>query len=234
MASTSEITFGSRLHNAEKILTHLQSFTGYEPPAPDQSVINLQRIITGIKAQNANAARSIQAYSAAVDTRQKLFLKNSDSLIKLMSPISSAVRALFGKASKEASGIAALVTKIRGANVKKSPAAPDSEFVSQSERSFGSITQSFANLVATLENYGAAYKPANDNIKPAALNTKLTQLTDVNIAVTVAYGALKQSRDDRASAYKTLAALVQGIKDAVKSQYGITATEYVLIKGIKV
>jgi len=234
MASTSEVTFGARLHNAEKILTHLQSFSGYAPPAADQSVVNLQRIITDIKEQNAGAARSTQAYSAAVNNRLKLFQKDSDSVMKIMSPIAAAIRAAFGKTSKEAADIAGLVIKVRGQNVKRSRSVPDAESVSQSERSFGSITQSFANLVATLENYGAAYKPANNNIRTDALNTKLTQLTDVNIAVTVAYGALKQSRDDRASAYKNLAALVQGIKDAVKSQYGITATEYVLIKGIRV
>jgi hypothetical protein len=55
MASTSEVTFGSRLANAQTLLTHLQSFTTYVAQTPDQSVANVQAVIANIKTQNTKA-----------------------------------------------------------------------------------------------------------------------------------------------------------------------------------
>jgi hypothetical protein len=234
MASNSEITFGARLNNAEKLFTHLQSFTGYAPPNATQSAANLGTLITNIKTQNNSAAGDAQSYSAAVEKRQRLFQKDNDSLVKIMSPIAAAIRAAFGKTSKEAADITSMVTKIRGEKVKKSSTEPNAEFVSQSEKSYGSMTQNFADMIATLAKYDGNYKPANDTIKLPALTDKLAQLTQANTDVAAAYGKLKETRDDRITLYKTLTDLIQRIKDAVKSQYGIKSTEYVLVKGLKV
>jgi hypothetical protein len=234
MASQSEVTFGARLSNAESILTHLQSFTGYTPPSRDYAPANLQSLITSIKTQNNSAAGSMQAYSAAVDKRQQLFEKNNDSLAKIMSPIGAAVRAAFGRSSKEIADMNGLIIKIRGKKIKKGAAVPGADFISQSERSFGSLTQAFADMIAVLSNYGTGYQPANESIKVPALTIKLQELTQSNTAVTAAYGTLKQNRDDRGEQYKTLTTTVNGIKDAVKSQYGLRSTEYVLIKNLKV
>ena len=234
MASNSEVTFGSRLANAETLVTHLQSFKDYAAQTPDQSVANVQAVIANIKTQNNTTAGNKQGYSTAVDTRQKLFQKDADSLIKLLSPIGSAVRSAFGKTSKEAANTAALITKIRGIKVKKESKDPTEETVSQSERSFGSITQTFADMVATLQKFGASYNPANEKVNLPALTDKLAQLNTANTNVPLAYGKLKQSRDDRNEQYKNLTAITQRIKDAVKSQYTLGSTEYALIKGLKI
>jgi hypothetical protein len=232
MASVSEKTFGSRLQNAEKILTHLTAFSGYNPPTNEQAISNYEALITSIKAQNNDTASKTQTYSAAVEIRQKLFQKNSDSLFKIMTPLGAAMRSAFGKTSKEATDIATMVTKIRGVKIVKNTKEPNAESVSQSERSYGSITQTFADMIATLENYGSNYNPANDNIKLPQLKDKLAKLTVANTKVTAAYGALKEKRDDRIALYKDLTNLTQRIKDAVKSQYGNNSTEYTLIKGL--
>lgn len=234
MASTSEATFGSKLNNAETLATHLQAFTDYVAQTPDQSVPSLLALIANIKAQNSTAAGNKQDYSTAVDIRQKLFNKDSDSLKKLLSPIGSAVRSAFDKTSKEAANIAALVTKIRGIKVKKEPKEPNQETVSQSERSFGSITQTFADMIATLQKFGASYNPANKQVTLAALTDKLAQLTTANTNAPLAYGKLKQSRDDRNELYKNLTNVTQRIKEAVKSQYTVGSTEYELIKSLRI
>ena len=234
MASTSELTFGSRLANANTLVTHLQSFKDYVAQTPDQSVANLQAVITTITAQNTTTAGNKQDYSSAVDLRQKLYNKDSDSLLKLLSPIGSAVRSAFGKTSKEATNTAALITKIRGIKVKKEPKEPTEETVSQSERSFGSITQTFADIIATLEKFGGNYNPANEKVKLPALADKMAQLTTANTNVPLAYGKLKQARNDRNELYKNLTDITQRIKDAVKSQYTLGSTEYALIKGLKI
>lgn len=234
MPSTSEVTIGAKVANAEKLFTHLKAFVGYTPPSANLSAAELGNKIAAIKTQNSDTAAAIQSYSAAVETRQKLFQKDSTSLIKVLSPLAATIRSAYGKTSKEATDIASMVEKIRGVKVKKSSKEPNADFVSQSERSYGSMTQNFSDMITTLEKYGANYSPVNDNIKLDKLKDKLTNLTAANIGVTSTYGKLKEKRDDRSDMYKNLTDITQRIKDAVKSQYGLKSTEYNLVKGLKV
>jgi hypothetical protein len=234
MASNSEITFGARLNNASTLSTHLKSFKDYAPPKAEQSAANLDAVIENIKTQNSSTAGNKQVYTLAVDRRQKLFTKDPDSLVKLMSPLGAAVRSAFSKTSKEAAAIAAIIAKIHGEKIKKDKAEPNADSVSRSEKSYGSLTQQFSNIIATLQNFGGNYKPANKSITIAALNTKLQQLTQANTDVAAAYGIYIESTDERAVLYKSLTDLTQGIKDAVKSQYGLNSTEYKLVKSLKV
>jgi hypothetical protein len=60
------------------------------------------------------------------------------------------------------------------------------------------------------------------------------QLNTANTNVPLAYGKLKQSRDDRNELYKNLTEITQRIKEAVKSQYTVGSTEYTLNKGLKI
>ena len=234
MASTSEVTIGAKVTNAEKILTHIQGFAGYAPADASLSVAALTTLIASTKEKNTETASAIQGYSAAVDKRQSLFQKDPNSLIKVLSPIGATVRSSFDKSSKEASDVSTMIVKIRGVKVKKGSKEPNTDFVSQSERSYGSMTQNFSDMITTLENYGAKYTPANTDIKLVTLKDKLTKLTTANNAVTTTYGQLKEKRDDRADLYKNLTTITQRIKDAVKSQYGLKSTEYNLVKGLKV
>ena len=234
MASTSEVTLGARVGNAEKLLTNLQSFTDYTAADPTLSIANLTRIIKDVRTKNTETASSAQGYSTSVDVRQSLFQKAENSLIKVLSLVGAAVRSSFGKTSKEYADISAMITKIRGIKVKRSVKDPTADFVSQSERSYGSMTQNFSDLITTLENYGGKYAPANNEIQIATLKAKLSKLNDANVSVTSTYGAQKEKRDDRGELYKNLTAVTQRIKDGVKAQYGLSSTEYNLIKGLKV
>ena len=241
MASFSENTFGARIANAEAISTHLKSFVGFVAPTTDTSIANYDTLIGSLKTSNSVIATQKLAYSTAVDTRAKLFFKTPDSVEKLLSPITAVVKAKLGKTSKQATDIAALAVKIRGEKKKKGDTPPPTETegkkkdpVSQSERSYGSITQHFADILSTLTALGTDYAPVNATVKLTALNTKLTAIKTANNSVTSTYGALKTSVDSRQTSYTDLAARTQRIKDAVKSQYGNKSTEYNLIKGLKV
>lgn len=234
MASQSEKTFGSRLANAESLATHLATFVAYTPVRPEDSVADYNTLISSIKANNTVVATNQTIYSQAVDTRIKLFSKNADSLLKTLAPIAGQVKAKFGKTSKEAKDITALILKIRGEKTSKLKKDAEGEFVSQSERSYGSQTQHFADIIAILTQYGADYAPANVKIKLATLNTQLTSLTTANNAVTTSYGQLKPAKDARQLQYTDLKDRSDRIKESVKSQYGTTSSEYKLIKGFKI
>lgn len=234
MASNSEKTFGSRVANADILATNLTTFTLYAPVRPEDSVVNYKTLVTTIKTNNTLVATNQTIYSNAVEKRVKLFTKNADSLLKILSPIAGQVKAKFGKTSKEAKDITALIVKIRGEKTSKLKKDAEGEFVSQSERSYGSQTQHFADIIATLTQYGIDYLPTNAKIKLTTLNPQLTALTTANNAVTTAYGLVKPSKDNRITQYQDLKDRSDRIKESVKAQYGQTSTEYKLIKGLKI
>jgi len=241
MASNSEVTFGARVANASKISAHLKTFTGYVAPTSNATIPNYDALIASLTTENTSIATKKAAYSAAVEVRQKLFFKDKDSLMKILSPVTSAVRAKIGKTAKPVADITALVVKIRGEKSAKGkdPKPEDTgdekkDGVSQSERSYGSITQNFSDIITTLTSLGTDYAPVNTVHKLPALNTKLAAIKTANDTATTTFGVLKTSIDTRSNQYTDLTERTQRIKEAVKSQYGVGSTEYKLIKGLKV
>lgn len=241
MASNSEITFGARVANASKISAHLKTFVGYVAPTPNTTIPSYDALIASLTTENTSIATKKAAYSAAVEVRQKLFFKDKDCLMKILSPVTSAVRAKIGKTAKPVADITALVVKIRGEKKAKGkdPKPEDTgdekkDGVSQSERSYGSMTQNFNDIITTLTSLGTDYAPVNTAHKLPALNTKLASIKTANDTATTTFGALKTSIDSRSNQYTDLTERTQRIKEAVKSQYGVNSTEYNLIKGLKV
>jgi len=233
MASNSEVTFGAKLKNAKDIATHLRSFTDYAPPKAEQQPANLEALAEFARTANKGVAGKETDYGTAVDDRQRLFEKDSDSLEKIMSPIAANIRSAYGKESKEIEIINDYVIKIRGEKRKKDKKEPTEESVSQSAQSFGSRTENFSDMIASLEKM-TDYKPAKKHLETTALIAKLAILEQSNKAVTDSFRELKNSRDERNKLFDQLNVLVQGIKNAVIGQYTINSAEYKLIKGLKV
>lgn len=234
MASNNEKTFGSKIANAETLASNLTTYATYAPVRPEESVVNYKALITSIKTNNSTVASTQTTYSQATDKRVKLFTKNPDSMLKTLTLIGGQVKAKFGKTSKEAEYITNLILKVRGESTKKLKKDNEGEFVSQSERSYGSMTQTFNDIITTLTTYGTDYAPANAKIKLPALNTQLTAITAANAAVTVAYSAYKPAKDLRQVQYADLKDRSSRIKDSVKSQFGLSSNEYKLIKGLTI
>jgi hypothetical protein len=230
MKSTSERTFGSKLANAEKVSVNLKTFVGFTPPTAETTIPSYDAVIASLKTENTGVATKKSNYSISVELRQKLFYKEKDSVIKMLAPITAAVRAKLGRNSKQVADITALVTKIRGIKKAKGKdpkatdaAKEDTTAISHSEKSYGSISQTFSD-----------YAPANSALKITALQTKLAAITVASNSVTNNYGLLKTNYVSRSSVYSDISERTQRIKEQVKSQYGVSSTEYKLIKGLVV
>lgn len=52
MASKAEITFGTKVANAEAIATHMKSFNGFVPPTENTSMVNYNALIASFKGEN--------------------------------------------------------------------------------------------------------------------------------------------------------------------------------------
>ena len=126
---------------------------------------------------------------------------------------------------------------MRATKLIKVPADPtkpeQATAISQSERSYGSITQSFNDIINTLSQF-VGYAPTNNTIKVVTLQATATQLTTLNNAVIQKIQPLKTTRATRQTQYTDLKDRVQRIKSYVKAQYGNSSTEYNMIKGISI
>ena len=237
MASTSENTFGAKLRRAQDLLTFIVGFLGYAPPRTQESVASMTTLINSIVATNGTESSQQENYKAAVDNRQAAFSKKTGSIEKLLSPIKGAVEAQYGKKSTEAVTVNAIIKKMRATKLTKAPVDPtkpaQEKTISQSERSYGSMTQFFNDIVNSLTQF-TAFNPSSNALKIAALQTTATQLTNLNNAVAQKIQTLKTTRASRLNQYADLKDRVQRIKAYVKAQYGNNSTEYNLIKGLSI
>lgn len=233
MASTTEKTFGSRLYDAQRMALDMATFVNYAAPTAETTVVTWNQFIAEVGTTNNLVPVLVSAFSLAVADRQNKFDKNADSMRKILSPIGSYVSARFGKGSKQHQDIMRMINNIRNVKHKKLKDGDEDEFVSQSHQSYGSLIQTFRDIVNTLASY-ADYTPPAGPIELANLQAKQAALEAANDAVTSAYAVLKPSRVLRTSQYVTLNKRGQTIKDAVKSQFGFKSTEYSMIKGYKI
>ena len=235
MSSNSETSYGARVGNAEKLVAALINFNDYHPIKPEYSISSYTDLINSTKGLNNTVASKKQSYSLAVDNRIQIFEKREMAINKILSPINGTVKVSYGRTSKEATDVAIIIAKIRGANIRKSkPSNPDGETVSQSYQSFNSKAQYFSDLIVNLTNFGSNYEPANTTLNISSLNHIYTDAIAANSLVMDTFTQFAQSNTTRIDGYYQLSQTAIRIKDSVKAQYGYNSTEYSLIKGLRI
>ena len=234
MASISENSFGKRLENAQALSTNLQSFANYSELNTELSIENLNSKVLELLNNNAEVASKSQTYSSSVTAKQNIFLKDSNSISKIVTPIIANVRSIYGKNATETENIMNLVTKIRGIKVARSSTTENTDTVSQSERSYGTILQTFSDIITTLTIFGTNYSPTNAECSVTKLIQKRDLATQINTTSVQEFGALKMARESRTTKYEQLSQLCQRLKETVKAQYGTQSVEYKLVKGLKI
>lgn len=237
MASISETTFGAKLRNAQDLLNIIQGFVSYTPPRTQETVASMTTLISSIVASNTSTANTTQQYRSAVAARQVAYRGTSTSIEKVLSPLKGAVDAQYGKKSPESQSLSSAIKSMRSTKLVKLPADPTKETqektVSQSERSYGSIIQSFSNIISSLQQFNG-FNPSNNNLKIATLQATVTQINTLNNTVAQRIQALKTNQTTRNTLYLDLKDRTQRIKSYVKAQYGNNSTEFNLIKGLKI
>ena len=127
-----------------------------------------------------------------------------------------------------------MITKIRGIKVARSATTEITDTISQSERSYGTMLQTFSDLISTLTIFGVNYSPTNAELSVIKLTQKRDLATQINIKSIEELGALKIARESRTTKYEQLSQLCQRLKETVKAQYGTQSVEYKLVKGLKI
>lgn len=229
-----EVTFGTRIQNAQNLITILQTFTNYVPLRQEDSVDDMKKLIKTIQNTNNAEANYLQAYTLAVDVRQKTFNGEDTSIKTIVTPIIATLRAQYGKDSKEVTSLSELIKKIRGTSTRKEKTNVDEKSISTSQQSYASLTQNFADLIASLEALKPKFVPTNPILLPEALKEKLDIIRKATDDLTSSFIALDKERKTRNILYLELTQRTQRIKESVKAQYGVKSTEYASVKGLKI
>jgi hypothetical protein len=238
MSTNHESSFGARLKNANDCTSNIRGFNNYNPPRPEETPDSLATLTARVEQINAEVARLRSTYKTQAALRQQLFKNGSTSLEKLLSPISKAVGAQYGKNSDESKQVASIIRQMRATKLVLPPALKGEngqieEKNSRSQRSFGSMAQFFKDLSATVTNFNG-FAPSNSNITAEALTTLLENMNTANNSVAVAYQQLNNAQKERQAVYSDLAERIRRVKLYVASQYGNSSNEYKLISKLKV
>lgn len=229
MASKFEKSFGARLRKFEDAVQYVQNWPGYAPDRPEISIDSLKELVTTIKQANEQETGTQAQYTAAVAARSELFNKGGSSVEKLLAPLKAAVTFKYGRQSSQAESVAAIIRSYRSSELIKlppDPANPDKQkTISQSQRSYGSRTQFFSDIITTLDSY-ADFTSTNPELKITALQQKLQQLTSANDNVAVQLQKIAGTRQDRVKQYQQMATTAALLKDYASSQYGNRSPRY--------
>ena len=229
MASQSEKSFGARLRRFQDAIQYAQNWEGYNPPRPQESIAALTLLVEKVITENSSEITSFVGYTEAVSVRKDLFSIRPGSIEKMLTNIRGAVVAQYGKRTTQEKAVATIITNMRKTGIVKPPADPANpevaRVVSQSEQSYGSKTQYFADLVSTLSTMGD-FTTSNPDLTLSALKAKVQQLHDANNAVADRLQLLRNMRAVRTANYDDLADRITRMKAYTKSQYGIKSAEY--------
>lgn len=236
MAEKTESSFGARLRRAYDLLAVVQKLEGYQPPRPEEGIEGFKSFVLKLEEANVSSINLRNTYSLSVAQRASQFRGGDDSLEKIVVPIRAAVEAALGKSSTQSILTNGIIRKMRAIRISKAPADPtkpaNEEAVSRSQRSYGSLTQLFNDLINTVGSF-PEYKPSNNKIGVAALKEKFTRIHTLNDEVMFTTQDLKVAVVDRKAQFEELNARAQRIKSYVKSQYGIKSEAYMVIKGMR-
>ncbi|MBL7784965.1 MAG: hypothetical protein JNM36_03610 [Chitinophagales bacterium] len=235
MSAISEVSYGARLRKSQDILTHINNYTDYQPPRYEETPEGFAKLLDDIIAANTQETQLQQTYNTTVTTRQKTFRTDPTSVFKILPSIRGYVQAQYGKDSIEFKQVDTIIIQIRNSKSIKTFAEDGTieSKISQSERSYGSTTQYFSELVTILQKL-PNYQPARTELKITSLQEFITTIHNLNNQAASNYGQLKISRDNRRQLYEQLTDRANRIKAYVKANYGINSTEYRLIKGLKI
>ena len=236
MSSKAETSFGARLRKLQDATEYIKTWAGYAPPRLQETLPQLEAFIQTIKSSNDAETDRQARYSRQVSLRQQLFT-GEGGVKKLLTQIRGAVDAQYGRTSHEAQQVGAIIKVMRKSKLVKLPADPANpgveKTVSQSEKSYGSQTQYFSDLVTTLAGFGD-YASTTKAITLLALQALLVKLTEANNAVATQLQQMSSQRKDRRALYLELNDRMKRMKAYTRSQYGTKSAEYLALRGLKI
>lgn len=245
MASTSETGHHKNVSSFEILVSSCLGFgASFNPSKTNLKVPALQTQLASCKLNIASVTSTSVAFNNAVNARQIAFKgieKLSTRLVNALD-VSNASDALV----KDAKTVNA---KVQGSKLTKAdsgktaklidpntPITDTIKTISSSQRSYDSLIEHLSKMIAILSTE-PTYLPNENELKIATLNTQLTNLKNVNSAVTNSYTTVSNARIARnLSLYNPtngLCATAKEVKAYYKSAFGATSPQYKQVSGLE-
>ena len=235
MSTTSERTYGSRLKNALTIANAIADLPDYSTDVAELQPLNFAAFLAIVVEDNKKRTQAETAYSTAVAARQKLVHKGELSILKMLTPLKAGVKARYGSKSNEFTKITAAVKTMQTNKPVEytkqdieDPTQTITVKVSQSQLSYGSITESFTNLVQNLEDL-PNYDSPRDELKLAYLQAQVAALNTLNSNVDTAFMQYKILQATRVTNYNIISDRANSIKAHLLSLYGKKSPIYTTV-----
>ncbi len=224
--SRSERGIGARLSKARDIITLLGSFSpAYAPGHADLATTALNTLHIAADKAHTIAVEAKHAEKAATDARKGLFGKAGRGVLSRLSDIRKAVLAAYGKDSPQYRAADRLIDQMQGAAAAGT---------SPAQTSFASTTQAYADLIDTVNGFGADYAPAKADVQPVALAAHLGEIRQANTVAAANSAAARAAEDERNEALALLAQRLERAKAAVSSQYDYGSAQEKAVRKLKV
>jgi len=235
MSTTSERTYGSRLNNALTIANAIANLPDYNTDVTELQPLNFTAFLATVVDANRQRTQAETAYSTAAAARQELVYKSELSILKMLTPLKAAVKARYGGKSNEFTKITAAIKTMRVTKPVEytkqdieDPTQTVTVRVSQSQRSYGSITEAFTNLVQNLEDL-PNYDSPRDELKLAYLQAQVSALNTLNRNVDTAFVQYKILQAARITNYNIISERANSIKAHLLSLYGKKSPKYTTV-----
>lgn len=233
--SYSEQTHGAELRRLQKMNNLIASFTNFNPPHPDDTIAQMQILEQALVQANIDEATQKATYQISVNQRQQAFFHADFSLTKILKYLSAVVLATYSSRDKEYLIVKSQIRKIRGAapvakSVVGAAATATIEKVSQSHRSYASLTLAFSDLVQILSTL--QYAPNRPELQIPQLQNFVTQLTTLSNTAEINLSELNRLRLKRDELFAEVPVRLKRLKNYIRFQYGDTSYEYTEAKKI--
>ncbi|HEX8269979.1 MAG TPA: hypothetical protein VF581_08805 [Flavobacterium sp.] len=229
MASTSETGHARNVANFEDLIAFVISYgLTYNPTKNSLKLPQLHALYAAALASLTDVTAKKTTYNFAVNQRMAAF----DGLKKMSTRLIAALEATDASpyTIADAEGFN---RKIQG---KRAAAPEGGNSISVSQRSYDSLIEHFAGLIAVLAAE-PSYMPNEEDLKITTLNARKADMIAKNSAVATAFAGINNARISRNNNLYALNVgildIAASVKDYVKSVYGASSPEFALIKGLK-
>lgn len=228
-------SFGAQLLKAQSLVTVISGFTNYRPPRNEETAAAVSALLDEVVENNGIEIIQQENYRRAVDARHKAFWLTADSVERTIAALRNAVESQYGKPSPELTMIESITRRMNSHKKMSAPAAggdpaqeENTRTLSQTERSYGSVTKFFNDIINCLTQF-PDFAPANDKLKIEGLKARASDLNAVNTSVTQTRILLQNSRIARRRLYLDLDNRVKRIRAYVRAEYGARSEEVRMI-----
>lgn len=237
MRSTSEVGHAKNVANFQILIEFIKAYgITYNPSKEslklpqllalkDAADKNLTEVVEKNTLYNNKVNERINAFSSvkSLSTRLINALQTTEASKETIDNAKTFNRKMQGKKASN-------TQKLADAN------SPAPNTISTSQQSYDQLIQHLSGIKSVLE-VEPSYNPNETDLQLESINTKITELSDKNLAVANAYTKISNARISRNktlyNANDGLVDIAMEIKKYIKSVFGATSPEFAQVKGIE-